>query len=138
VTNRLLILSIFAAMSTASIHAQDATKLKVNVPFSFHVGQTAMPAGIYTVQNGKVANGILTMQSDSGAGGVHIGTIPNSASRPPVSGKLVFHKYEGEYFLSEVWTPNSTTIATLRKTPKEAELVAKGKNPDQTILVARR
>lgn len=137
-TNKLLILSIFAAMSTASIHAQETTRLKINIPFSFHVGQTAMPSGIYAVQSGLVAKGILTMRSQSGASGVNIGTIPDSTSRPPVKGKLVFHKYDGEYFLFQVWAPNSTAVATLAKTPQEVELVAKGKNPDQTILVALR
>ena len=117
-TKRLLFISIFAAMSTASIHAQESTRLKADIPFSFHVGKTAMPAGSYMLQNGLVASGILSIRSESGAGGVMIGTIPNSASRPTDNAKLVFHKYDGEYFLSEVWTPNSTTVATLRKPPQ--------------------
>ena len=136
-TNRLLILSIFAATSTASLLAQESTKLKVNIPFSFHVGQTSMPAGIYTVQNGLVAKRLLTLRTAEGAG-VHIGFIPNSTSRPPAEGKLVFTKYDGDYFLSQVWTPESTTVATIAKTPREFELSARGRPADQTTLVARR
>ena len=137
-TKRLLFISIFAAMSTASIHAQETTRLKADIPFSFHVGKSAMPAGSYMVQSGLVASGILSIRSESGAGGVMIGTIPDSASRPTDNAKLVFNKYDGEYFLSEVWTPNSTTVATLRKPPQELDLVAKGKNPNRIILAARR
>ncbi len=137
-TKRLLFISIFAAMSTASIHAQEGTRLKADIPFSFHVGKSAMPAGSYALQSGLVARGILSIRSESGAGGVMIGTIPDSASRPTDNAKLVFNKYDGEYFLSEVWTPNSTTVATLRKPPQELDLVAKGMNPNRIILAARR
>ena len=137
-TNRFLILSIFAAMPAASIHAQDSTRLTVNIPFSFHVGRTAMPSGIYAVQSGLVASGILTMRPESGASAVNIRTIPNTTLRPPANGKLVFHKYGEEYFLFEVWTPNSTAVATLPASPQERELAANAKNHDQTILVARR
>ena len=137
-TKRLLFISIFAAMSTASIHAQEGTRLKADIPFSFHVGKSAMPAGSYALQSGLVASGILSIRSESGAGSVMIGTIPGSASRPTDNAKLVFNKYDGEYFLSEVWTPNSTTVATLRKPPQELDLVAKGMNPNRIILAARR
>ena len=137
-TNRLLILSMFAAMSTASIHAQEPLKLKLNIPFSFHVGKSAMPAGMYTLQNGKTAKGILTVRADSGAGTINIGTIPDYPSNPPAAGKLVFHKYGEEYFLYQVWTPGSDRVARLHESPREADLVAKGKNPDETVLTAGR
>ena len=136
-TKRLLFISIFAAMSTASIHAQETTRLKADIPFSFHAGKTAMPAGSYAVQSGMVARGFLGMRSESGAAFVNIITVPGSTSRPTDNAKLVFNKYGGEYFLSEVWTPNSTTVATLAKPAKELDLVAKGKIPEPTILIAR-
>ena len=137
--NRLLILSIFAAMSTASIHAQEPVKLKVNIPFGFHVGPTAMPAGVYNLQNGRAARGMLTVTSPTGeVAGVNIGTIPNTTAHAPKSGKLVFHKYGGDYFLYQVWSPESTAVATLPACAQEREMIAKGKNPDQTILAARR
>ena len=136
-TKRLLFISIFAAMSTASIHAQETTRLKADIPFSFHVGQSAMPAGTYGLQGDSLGRGLLTMRSDSGSGTVIFPTIPDSTSRPTNSGKLVFNKYGEEYFLSAVWTPNSTRVATLAKPRKELDLVAKGKIPEQTILIAR-
>ena len=136
-TKRLLFISIFAAMSTASIHAQETTRLKADIPFSFHVGQSAMPAGSYGLVGDSLGRGLLTMRSNSGSGAVIFNTIPDSVLRPPVNGKLVFHKYGEEYFLSEVWTPNSTRVATLAKPRKELDLVAKGKIPEQTILIAR-
>ena len=136
-TKRLLFISIFAAMSTASIHAQETTRLKADIPFSFHVGKSAMTAGSYGLQGDSARGGILTMRSDSGSGTVIFNTIPDSTSRPTDNAKLVFNKYGEEYFLSEVWTPNSTRFATLAKPRKELDLVAKGKIPEQTILIAR-
>ena len=136
-TKRLLFISIFAAMSTASIHAQETTRLKADIPFSFHVGKSAMPAGSYGLQGESAGRGILTMRSDSGPGTVIFNTIPDSTSRPTDNAKLVFNKYGEEYFLSEVWTPNSTRVATLAKPRKELDLVAKGKIPEPTILIAR-
>jgi len=137
-TNRLLILSIFAAMSTASIHAQERITLKVNVPFRFHAGRTTLPAGIYTLRSNVAAQGILTVQSQSEAGGINIRFNPNSTAHPQAEGKVVFQKYGDEYFLSEVWSANSTAMAALIKSPQERELIAKSSNPDRTILVARR
>jgi len=137
-TNRLLILSIFAAMSTASIHAQERITLKVNVPFRFHAGRTTLPAGIYTLRSNVAAQGILTVQSQSEAGGINIRFNHNSTAHPQAEGKLVFQKYGDEYFLSEVYSANSTAMASLAKSAQERELMAKSSNPDRTILVARR
>ncbi|MEO8129941.1 MAG: hypothetical protein ABJF23_16415 [Bryobacteraceae bacterium] len=136
-TNRLLILSIFAATSTASLFAQEPTKLKLDIPFSFHVGPSDLPAGRYTVQSGVVAKRVLTLRSESGHA-INIGFIPNSTLFAPQEGKLVFSKYGDDYFLSQVYTPESTTIATLAKTPREFEWSAKGQPSNQTTLVARR
>ncbi|MEO8129426.1 MAG: hypothetical protein ABJF23_16425 [Bryobacteraceae bacterium] len=135
-TNKLLILSIFAAMSTASIHAQERINMKVNVPFSFHVGKTTLPAGIYTVRSHEASFGLLTIKGQSD-GGINIGTIPNSTLHPSELGKVVFQKYGDDYFLSQVRAAHSTAVATLRKTPQELELIARGATTDQTTLVAR-
>ncbi len=50
----------------------------------------------------------------------------------------MFHKYGEDYFLYQVWSPNSTAVMTLPQTPQERELTARFTNPDKTTLVARR
>jgi hypothetical protein len=135
-TNRLLILSIFAAMSTATTHAQVVSKLKVNVPFSFHVGQTAMPAGAYVVRHNPASPSFLTIQSETTNAAVTFGTFANSALQPVVEGKLVFHRYSGGYILSQVWTPGSMTTATLFKSRLEQEM-ARNEGAAEQVVVAK-
>jgi hypothetical protein len=137
-THRLAILSIFAAVSTANIYAQDGS-MKAQVPFSFHIGQKTMPAGEYIVQPNRLGNGTVTFRSRVGKASAIIGTLPNSTLHPRVDGKLVFTLYNnGEYFLAEVWSPGSTAIAKLSKTKREREMAANAKETDQATLVAKR
>lgn len=44
-TKKMLLLSVFAVLSTATVNAQETIRLKVSVPFSFYIGHSVMPAG---------------------------------------------------------------------------------------------
>jgi hypothetical protein len=54
------------------------------------------------------------------------------------TGKLVFHRYGNEYFLSEVWTPGDEWGHRLSKTRREREIAATGSiHGSQTMIVLR-
>jgi hypothetical protein len=139
-SHKLAILSIFAAVSTANIYAQAREgSMKAQVPFSFYVGQKTMPAGEYIVQPNLLGHGIVTFRSRLGKTSANIATSPDSTMQPRFNGKLVFTRYNnGEYFLTEVWSPGSTAIAKLSKTKREREIAANAKDTDQATLVAKR
>ena len=83
-TNRLLTISVFAALATANMQAQQPVTLKVDVPFNFHVGVTAMPAGEYFISPNLLAQGTLVMRSTTGKASVIVKTVPESIGQPAV------------------------------------------------------
>lgn len=77
--------------------------LQATVPFDFYIGSKAMPAGTYRIapcpRHGS--GHILQVQHCSeGIAAMHL-TFP-SGTKPETTGKLIFHRYGDEYYLSEV------------------------------------
>src|SRR5258705_3503293 len=116
----LLILSVVAALATANVYAQETTRLKVDVPFSFHVGNSTMPAGQYDVGSNAPLP-ILTLRSSDRKAVVNIVAIPAQTLNPRDKGMLVFNHYRGEYFLSQVWSAGTTSGSELKKSKRELE-----------------
>ena len=134
---RIMTLLFTLALTGAAAHAQSAcARQKAQVPFDFHLGGRALPAGTYTVTclgyaAGKVAlhirsadgraGGIVLMHKASGAGGRE-------------EARLVFNRYGDQYFLAQVWDgadntglemPVSRAERTLRReAPREGRSVA--------------
>ena len=124
---------------TASLHAQVADRVQVNIPFDFQDGAKTLPAGIYT----------LTMQSNNllivrGAhdGGLVLSRVEGTSSNTPNTGKVVFQRYGDKYFLREVWQANepSHTICIPSNAEKQASkaqsMIAAGKVAPDTIELA--
>ncbi len=134
---QLFVLSVFAALTAATVYGQDFNKLKVDVPFSFHVGKATMPAGEYDVRTNSIAPGVLTLRSPDCKSAINIITIPAQAPQTHERGMLVFNHYKGEYFLSQVWNAGTNSGVALRKTRREVE-IAKGEfKTEQTELYAK-
>jgi hypothetical protein len=54
------------------------------------------------------------------------------------SSKLVFHRYESTYFLSQVWITGSDRGREVRRSDAELELAAKSMQKGSTVVVAVR
>jgi hypothetical protein len=132
---QLFILSVIAALATANVYAQETTRLKVDVPFSFHVGSSTMPAGQYDVGSNASAP-ILTLRSSDRKAVVNIVAIRAQTLNPHDKAMLVFNHYKGEYFLSEVWNAGTNSGAQLRKTRHELEIARAEGNIDKSVLYA--
>ena len=132
---QLLRMSVFAVVTAAAVHAQNPKVGKVNIPFDFIMGTQAMPAGQYTVEHG-IARPLLTLKSGDGTVQRVITNSIQSMNAQTV-GKLVFHQYGNEYFLSEAWTPGSNSGYQLRTTSHERERAARLRiQPGTTVVTA--
>ncbi len=132
-----LIRNISAALLAAvSIYAQGSQKITVQVPFGFHVGNTMLPSGEYTVDT-DAAPGVVRLRSADSKSSAMILTIPVQTRDTPSIGKLVFNKYGDEYFLSQVWKPGYNTGSELRKTRIETEVAANARRARESIMAAR-
>jgi len=96
---RFATLAVMCVLATFA-HAQ--SRITVNVPFSFVMSDRTFPAGQYYVSSERDK---LTVQNS--ASKIIFMTITNPVSGRHVgpTGEVVFHCYETQCFLSELWTP---------------------------------
>jgi hypothetical protein len=104
--------------------AQLDQPLVAKIPFNFTVCREKLPAGIYTVFLASSATShLLAMRSEDGRS-VYI-ACAQSVNSPKVvtEGKLIFNRYDDQYFLSEAWWPGYTTGHELVKNDRERGLI---------------
>jgi hypothetical protein len=77
--------------------------MRGNIPFNFQVGETALPAGEYVIQQAGTSR-MLTMRNLDRETGAIMYVVPQSLQAESARNtRLVFHRYGGTYFLSQVW-----------------------------------
>ncbi len=127
------IMTVAAVLAAGAAYAQDRATISANVPFSFRMGATVLPAGDYKViQNPRT--GYLAL--------VHTETLRRGAALTfigrPMNGtdvtRLVFHKYGNHYFLAQVYAPNDGFVRALSPSAVEREFV-KAPAPAQIAYV---
>lgn len=79
--------------------------LEVNVPFTFEVGNKAMPAGSYRVESVPTGAGSITiLRSDSGDVRLPISTMAPASNSGTPAPALLFHRYGNRCFLAQIRT----------------------------------
>jgi len=101
------------------------------VPFDFHVGQSTLPAGNYTVMKAGMS-GILQLRNDDTRQSIFLG--PQGREAAKTDPKLTFRCYSGDCFLAAVWMPE-TPGYTFTKSSREKEIARAGAQPT-TMYVA--
>jgi hypothetical protein len=134
-------LSLFALLCTAA-HAQAAhTPLRAHVPFGFAVGREELPAGDYLVSfvNTDAVPRMMRIRSADGRTSLLV-PVSSVEDRGGVErgGRLVFRRYGGYYFLSQVWEPAESTGLALRRTraEREVELAGRGSAARPAVQIA--
>src|SRR5204863_1409692 len=89
-----------ALFAAASLLAQGSQNIVVDVPFGFHMGPSIFPAGEYTVYT-DASTGLVRMRSADSKASAMIQTHAVQSRATSGTGKLVFHRYGDEYFLSQ-------------------------------------
>jgi hypothetical protein len=119
-------------LSPGAAHAQ-STQLMAHIPFDFFVGSQLLPAGRYTVKP-MADHSVLRISDGDGHSSLTLttGVYNPSGVRNP---QMLFNRYEGQYFLSEVRWPGYTTARQLVKSPLEIRL-AKNIAPERIIAAS--
>ena len=107
-------------LAAATGYARDAGMV-AQVPFPFHVGDSMLSAGRYTVDPGAIP-GTLQVRSMDSRAVVTIVCHGVQSLTAPDRGTLIFTKYGDQYFLFQVWTADSNRGHELRKSHREVEL----------------
>jgi hypothetical protein len=130
----LAMFSLLLILITASVHAQSESR-SINIPFSFTVGQKTLPAGEYTVEpNRKDSPNVWLIQSTSGHGSVLFTTSSVWTTETQEKTRLVFNNYDGEYFLSQIWTSGDNSGRKLQIPRRARELAKNGIQPEKVVV----
>ena len=113
-------------------------KIQSNVPFSFTVNKTVLPAGAYTISP-IGTSGIFVLKGDDNktinAMSPHAVESLNPADRT----KLVFHCYGREHcFLYEVWIQGESRGRQLPKSAVESEVALDTQEHDVVLYASLR
>jgi len=119
---RFTIIAALALAFVASAQAQTALNFKTfAVPFSFKVGNKVLPAGEYKI---TAENQIIRVQKINGKeNAVSLTQRTRGTNHNLSDSKLTFRRYGDQYYLSQVWLPDSLG-RELRKPQREATDVA--------------
>ncbi len=124
-----LIIIVFGLES----NAQSRTRIVAEVPFSFYVGNTQLPAGRYEFEqlNPQVYPGALIVRAigESGHRSMTIPALPRNGDDRSASQGLTFNRYGTTHYLSAVdLTPESAGLR-LRKGRHERQMALEFQAP---------
>jgi hypothetical protein len=107
---------VLTAWNSAPVHAQSLT-MRVNIPFTFHVGAKSMPPGKYLVRKTGDA---LKIEDRLNSAMVMSTAVTNRA--PNGGDRIIFNRYADQYFLSEVRWSGYSEARGLTKSKVELEV----------------
>jgi hypothetical protein len=113
-------------------------KVQSNVPFSFTINKTVLPAGAYTIS--PIGNGsFLALKGDDNQTFNMMGAHAVQSLNPADRTKLVFHCYGRDHcFLYEVWVQGETRGRQLPSSAVEKELSARLRSEKVAIVATAR
>jgi hypothetical protein len=93
-----------------------------DIPFTFTVANHSFPPGRYTI---NPVNQTLMRIFNSRNQGTVVLAHSTDGMATEETGRMIFHRYGGAYFLAEVWGPASRTGQNLSESRMEADLTRK-------------
>ena len=128
----ILAAGLFAVTLTASLQAQ-TMNLKASIPFDFRIGNTVLPSGEYSIRH---SDGVLFVNQTDGAhkSGMVLTFGEDRPAESSAASTLLFNRYGDTYFLSKVWSAESTQAQAPPKTSREKELARHIDQPGTTIV----
>jgi hypothetical protein len=118
--------AVVAMLFASAAVAQSSMELVGNIPFSFHVGQSTLPAGAYIVKSCTTTSGspYIAIRSRSDANVIMQLTLPTAVGNQNRKPRLVFNGYGSNFFLSKILSPSDGIGAILIRGKLERELAA--------------
>ena len=130
----LLAIANFAMAGTSFAQSNG---VRATVPFDFTVGNELLPAGTYTIK--EQSDHLIVIQNHDKPIAM-LSLVNGDSNRSPNGGKLKFHRYGSQYFLSEILCEQAdmnlqvpTSKTEKRTALQEAKLSAR----NETFVAAR-
>jgi hypothetical protein len=138
-TRALVMAGMMALTAMASTRVAQAQELLVvNIPFDFVAGNMTLPAGEYSIKVSAPERTLLLIDHKDAAASSFLNTDAVATTEIQTESKLIFNRYGGRYFLSQVWTEGNSRGRQLSKSAREKEMAqnAKIETQGQVTLVA--
>ena len=136
------ILVLLASLFVSSVNAKAPGSVVFQIPFDFVVAGKTLPAGEYIIVRSTLASDeILSIRSLDKSRGVYVLTSTLRASNILNDSKLVFNRYQDQYFLSEFWISGQDSGRMVIKSERERALareVAKAGTKVERVAIATR
>lgn len=130
----ILVLAVCFAVAGPVVRAQAPNGMVVRIPFAFSVEQQTLPAGEYRIL--PMDGGRLLFRRSDGKAYTTVFSIPVRSRVPAASGKLIFHQYGAQYFLSQLWAPGLEVGRELLQSRKEQEMAKKQSGRTYAVTVS--
>jgi hypothetical protein len=128
--------ALYAALLLASTCiAQTSGDVVAVIPFPFVVVDQTLPAGRYIVS--RVSDNTLRIHASKNQG-TFVSTNAAQRSNADNTSKLVFHRYDETYFLSQVWMTGNDRGREVLRSRAEREMSAKTAQKGNTVVAAVR
>jgi hypothetical protein len=122
-TSGVLMAALGGALAIVPAQAESDSRVLVNIPFDFSVGNTPLKAGSYSVQ--ELRSGILVFSGNDGQDHQFALTVPDQSANQDHQPKLVFTRYGNETFLNKVFLSASDDYRQLLPSGREKKLIQK-------------
>jgi hypothetical protein len=132
-----IIMLVGVLAAAAQAQTSSAQKMVANIPFTFNVGQTELPAGKYTITvvNPSSDRKVLQIRNADGHSSAMIQTtseLRNAAD----NAKLVFHRYGDRYFFAQAqMAGDMTSLAAVKTKAERTEREAIAKAGKKSVVV---
>jgi hypothetical protein len=131
----LLAVSVLLAVGSAFAQIASDQTLGANIPFSFILGKTTLPAGHYTIQSVGNSGKAVLIRGSYRQSGIFLLAIDTESTQPSAQSSLTFNKYGNQYFLSRIQVEGSTRGLQLPKSRAEKEMEMAGNNTGQKLVL---
>lgn len=120
----------------AQAQAQTPQRMVADIPFTFAVGKTSLPAGKYAISVVNVSSDRKVLQIQSKKSGKSVMILTNIVSgNVSDNSKLVFERYDDRYFFAQAQMAGETTsLAALR--PKIKQTLAMSGKKSLVVVIA--
>jgi hypothetical protein len=113
-----------------------ARPLRVDVPFAFVAGNTALPPGRYTMERNFIPL-LLTVRSANEDAHATVLTRGVKARGPELEGRVVFRRYGYQRFLGEIWGEGSRSGRGVPPSASEQASARRGADVVRVVVAAR-
>lgn len=141
-TSIVLVFAALLATVSNSVQAQSDRLIGANVPFNFMIKDRALPAGEYVFSLVRLAGSdAIKIQSADGHINAFVPTRSAITRQNPIDARLVFNRYEDQYFLAQVFGLEENAVQKLSPSRAERELARAAtavKRTEVSVVPARK